>query len=110
MTRPDQAAPAVTVQSGSHTPLASPAPTETKDLSVVVVFYNMKREAARTLHSLSRSYQRGLEDVDYELIVVEIGSAPDQVLGEDFVRSFGKELRYLDLGAEATPTPVDALN
>ena len=32
-------------------------------------------------------------------IVVENGSAPDQRLGEDFVRSFGPEFRYLDLGA-----------
>ena len=35
------------------------APPTPIDLSVVVVFYNMRREAARTLHSLSRAYQRG---------------------------------------------------
>jgi cephalosporin hydroxylase len=100
----------VTVPAASHAPLARPAPTQTKDLSVVVVFYNMKREAARTLHSLSRSYQRGVEDLDYEVIVVENGSATEQTLGEDFVRGFGPEFRYIDLGADATPTPVDALN
>ena len=59
------------------------------DLSVIVVFYNMRREAARTLHSLSRSYQRGIDELAYEVIVVENGSAPDEVLGEEFVRSFG---------------------
>ena len=91
-------------------PIAAPAPTVSKDLSIVVVFYNMKREAARTLHSLSRPYQQGVDDLDYEVIVVENGSAPDQKLGEEFVRSFGPEFRYLDLGDEATPTPVDALN
>ena len=44
------------------------------DLSVVVVFYNMRREAERTLQSLSRAYQRGIDDLDYEVIVVENGS------------------------------------
>ena len=48
------------------------------DLSVVVVFYNMRREAARTLHSLSRAYQQGIDDLDYEVIVVENGSDPDE--------------------------------
>ena len=51
-----------------------PRPPITKDLSVVVVFYNMQREAARTLHSLSRAYQQGIDDLDYEVIVVENGS------------------------------------
>ena len=49
-------------------PLAPPAPPAvTKDLSVVVVFYNMKREAQRTLHSLSRAYQQGIDGLDYEV-------------------------------------------
>src|SRR5262249_1257950 len=67
------------------------APGERKALSVVVVFYNMRREAARTLHSLSRTYQQDIGDLDYEVIAVENGSAPDQRLDEDFVRSFGPE-------------------
>ena len=76
------------------------------DLSVVVVFYNMRREAERTLHSLSRAYQEGIDDLDYEVIVVENGSAPTRSSARTFVRSFGPEFRYLDLGAEATPSPV----
>jgi cephalosporin hydroxylase/glycosyltransferase involved in cell wall biosynthesis len=96
---------------GAHTaPLAPPQPTTIKDLSVIVVFYNMRREARRTLHSLSRAYQQGLEDLDYEVIVVENGSDDDERLGDELVRSFGPEFRYLDLGAEATPTPAVALN
>jgi len=91
-------------------PLAPPAPAITKDLTVVVVFYNMKREAARTLHSLSRAYQRGIDGLDYEVVVVENGSAPDQRLGEEYVQTFGPEFRYVDLADRATPTPVDALN
>ena len=85
-------------------------PTATKDLSVVVVFHNMHREAARTLYSLSRNYQQGVEDLDYEVIAIENGSEPDERLGEEFVRSFGPEFRYIDLGDEATPSPAPALN
>lgn len=91
-------------------PLAPPCPPSPVDLSVVVVVYNMRREAERTLQSLSRSYQNEVEDLDYEVIVVENGSAPENRLGESFVRSFGPEFSYLDLGADATPSPTVALN
>ncbi|MCU1352389.1 MAG: hypothetical protein JWM05_1598 [Acidimicrobiales bacterium] len=80
------------------------------DLSVVIVVYNMRREAERSLHSLSRAYQLGIDDISYEVIVVENGSAPDQKLGEDFVARFGPEFRYLDLGDDAQPSPAYALN
>ena len=76
--------------------------TQKKELSVVVVVHDMRREAARTLHSLSRAYQREVDDLDYEVIVVENGSEPEECLGADLVRSFGPEFRYLDLGDEAT--------
>lgn len=92
-------------------PRAEPRPgVTTKELGVVVVLHNMRREAARTLHSLSRSYQRQVDDLDYEVIVVENGSRPEERLGEDFVRTFGPEFRYLDLGDDATPSPAGAIN
>ena len=97
-------------RSALHVPLAPPAPRDTIDLSIVVVVYNMRREAARTLLSLSRVYQREVDSLDYEVIVVENGSSADARLGEQFVQSFGPEFRYLDLGAAATPSPADALN
>ncbi len=120
-TAPDPAAPVAAERKPSpirrlrrgrahRPPVPTPPAAGVRDLSVVVVFYNMKREAARTLHSLSRAYQRGIENVDYEVVVVENGSTEDQKLGEEFVRSFGAEFRYLDLGKDATPTPADALN
>jgi cephalosporin hydroxylase len=84
--------------------------TATKDLGVVVVVHNMNRAARRTLHSLSRTYQWGIDDLDYEVIVVENGSDPDQRLGEDLVRSFGAEFRYVDLGENASPSPAGAIN
>jgi cephalosporin hydroxylase len=80
------------------------------DLSVVVCFYDMKREAGRTLHSLSRSYQRGIEDISYEVIAVENGSAAHQRLGAEFVASFGPEFRYTDLGDTASASPTRAMN
>ncbi len=99
---------AVPIAAGS--PLAPPVRGESRDLSIVVVFYNMKREAARTLHSMTRAYQHDIEDLDYEVVVVENGSAPDQHLGEEFVTSFGPQFRYVDLGDHAHPSPVFALN
>ncbi|MEZ5179788.1 MAG: CmcI family methyltransferase [Acidimicrobiales bacterium] len=94
----------------ARAPLAVPAATGPKALSVVVVFYDMAREAPKTLHSLSRRYQEGIDDLDYEVVVVENGSHPDQRLGAELVASFGPEFRYLDLGDAATPTPATALN
>ncbi|MGH9290656.1 MAG: CmcI family methyltransferase, partial [Acidimicrobiales bacterium] len=95
---------------GSHPPLAPLLSADPVDLSVVVAFYNMRREASRTLHSLCRAYQEGIDGTSYEVIVVENGSDDDQKLGAAFVRDFGPEFRYLDLGADAAPSPVGALN
>lgn len=92
-------------------PLAPKAPTDRCDLSLVVVFYDMKREAERTLHSLSRAYQREIEDLDYEVLVLDNGSSDDQTLGEEFVHSFGNEFRYVRIERDkASPSPVSALN
>ena len=90
-------------------PLAAPAVAPI-DLSVVVVFYNMRREAARTLHSLSRVYQEGVDDISYEVIVVDNGSSPEQRLDEEFVAGFGPEFTLVDMGEAAPSTPVTALN
>ena len=106
----DQATSAAAKMASLGLPLALPEPDGVIDLTVVVVFYNMKREAARTLRSLSRAYQEDLEEVRYEVIVVENGSSPDQRLGDDFVADFGPEFRYIDMGDEARPSPSHALN
>ena len=96
--------------SGSHPPLASPVSGPTVALSVVVVFYNMRREAVRTLQSLSRSYQRHIEDLEYEVLVVDNGSDPDQRLTRDLVEQFGPEFRLLELDGDPHPSPTGALN
>jgi endo-alpha-1,4-polygalactosaminidase (GH114 family) len=43
-------------------------------ISIIVNLYNMRREAARTLFTLSQRYQRDVQTSDYEVIVVENGS------------------------------------
>ncbi len=91
-------------------PLVPRLPADAVDLSVVVVFYDMAREAARTLHSLSRAYQQGLEDISYEVIAVDNGSSADQRLDPDFVAGFGPEFRVVHLDDQARPSPVFALN
>ncbi|HYH60783.1 MAG TPA: CmcI family methyltransferase [Solirubrobacterales bacterium] len=99
---PDAPAPAASLPAG--------ATASEVDLSVVVVAHDMRREAARTLHSLSRAYQRNLDDVTYEVIVVENGSPPEGRLDEEFVSRFGKEFTLLDLGDDAHPSPAGAVN
>src|SRR5262249_32875186 len=76
-------------------------------LSMIVVLYNMQREARRTLHSLSAAYQLGVRAEEYEVHVVENGSAAP--VGEEFVRSFGANFHYHHLKTPP-PSPAYALN
>ena len=62
------------------------------DLSVVVIFYNMRREAARTLYSLSREYKKNTNDFKYEVISVDNGSK--EPLDETTVKGMGDNFRY----------------
>ena len=43
-------------------------------LSVLLMSYDMAREIPRTLQGLSRTYQEGAADLDYEVILVDNGS------------------------------------
>jgi cephalosporin hydroxylase len=90
--------------------LSPPLPPGTVALSIVIVLYNMRREGRRTLHSLSRAYQRGIEDLPYEVIVVDNGSDDGDRLSVDEIVSYGPEFHLLDMGADAHPSPVGALN
>jgi len=75
-------------------------------LSVVVVVHSIPREAPRTLFTLSGDYQRGVQESDYEVIVVDVGSR--QPLTEDFVASFGRNFRLIR--TPDCPSPVKAVN
>lgn len=73
-------------------------------LSIVIVAFDMGRELPRTLESLTPAYQRGIADLDYEVIVVDNGSpAPPQL------RAPGLPLRCLGMPSPQ-PSPAAALN
>ena len=67
----------------------------------------MQREAARTLRSLSRAYQQGVEGLEYEVLCLDNGSNPP--LERAFVESFGPEFRLVRPEAPH-PSPVGAMN
>jgi glycosyltransferase involved in cell wall biosynthesis len=76
-------------------------------LTVVVNFYNMRREAARTLRSLTPGYQRGVSAEHYEVIAVDNGSTEPLDLAE--VTRFGPNFRHVTFSPDA-PSPAAALN
>ena len=76
-------------------------------LSVIVNFYNMQREAGRTLTSLRSDYQRGVDDLDYEVLCIDNGSQPP--LEPDWIASFGPQFRLIRPSRPAT-SPCAALN
>lgn len=76
-------------------------------LSVVVVFFNMQREAQRTLYSLDAAYQHGIRADEYEIIAVDSGSSTPLNPG-DF-RHLTSNIRFLSV-APSAPTPCEAMN
>jgi cephalosporin hydroxylase len=76
-------------------------------LSVIVNFYNMRREAARTLASLTRSYQRQVWDLPYEVLCIDNGSDPP--LERAWVESYGPEFRLIR-PENPQPSPCSAIN
>ena len=77
------------------------------DLSIIVVVYNMQREAPRTLHSLSRRHQRNVESLNYEVIVVDNGSS--QPLPPALLNELDSEFRHL-IFDRASTSPAAAIN
>ncbi len=76
-------------------------------VSVVVVVYNMPREAPRTLHSLSASYQRHIDPDDYEVIVVDNGSNPP--FDTRVIEGLSGNFRLVRID-DASPSPAPAVN
>jgi cephalosporin hydroxylase len=94
----------------SRAPLVGPARLHAPDLSVVMVVHNMRREAERSLRSLSAAYQQGIDGRSYEVIVVENGSDPERRVGPEVVEASGSQFRYIDMGSDAPASPVPAMN
>lgn len=76
-------------------------------LSIVVIFYNMQREAMRTLYSLSAAYQQCVAAEDYEVIAIDNGSL--RPLDPDMVANFGPNFRY-HFNETTSVSPVAAVN
>lgn len=76
-------------------------------LSIVVNFFNNRREAARTLHTLSCEYQQGVDESLYEVIAVDNGSS--EPLSEPFVSAFGGNFKYL-FHETSSMSPAGAIN
>jgi hypothetical protein len=64
-------------------------------LSITIILFDMKREAARSLHSLSASYRRNFKASDNLALVLDNGSCdpPEKT----WVESFGPNFRYVAL-------------
>lgn len=76
-------------------------------LSVVIAFFNMEREARRTLFSLSTKYQQGINEDEYEVIVLDSGSS--ESLDSSWVTSIQDNYRYQYVNS-MWPTPCEAMN
>lgn len=74
------------------------------DISIALVCWQMQREVPRTLLSLSRAFQRGVEDLDYEIVLVDNGSQPLPDLP-----AIDPAVRF-QRASVASPSPVGAMN
>lgn len=76
-------------------------------LSIVVVVYDMAREAPRTITSFSRPYQRDVAE-PYEIVVVDNGSPAPFADGSAHDRETPVRVHHLD--GPASASPAHALN
>lgn len=76
-------------------------------LSVIIVIYEMDRAAPRSILSLLPPYQQGLSAEDYEVLVVDNGSASP--IPAEQIESMGANVRYICLESPP-PSPAYAIN
>lgn len=76
-------------------------------LSVILVSYDMAREIPRTLQGLSRTYQHGAQDLEYEVILVDNGSPVP--LDPATWAAIDVPVRLIQL-TNASPSPAKAIN
>jgi glycosyltransferase involved in cell wall biosynthesis len=75
-------------------------------ISIILAARNMERELPRTLHTLTPAYQSGIEESDYEVIVVDCGSTIP--IDREAVRGYGMNFQLLRF--EDSPSPARAIN
>jgi len=76
-------------------------------LTVVVNFFNNRREARNTLYSLTTGYQQGASHIEYEVIAVDNGSSEPLSAAE--VRAYGPQFRYRYVN-NASVSPAASIN
>ena len=76
-------------------------------LSVILTAYDMAREIPRTLHGLSRTYQHGAQELEYEVLLVD--NASPVPLDESTWADVDVPVRLIRL-ENAPPSPVMGLN
>jgi hypothetical protein len=81
--------------------------TRTPLLSIIVIAYDMPRQAMNTLRSLSAAYQRDVDPDDYEVVVVENRSP--RTLDPAAVAALPGSFRYF-LREEPGVSPAPAIN
>ena len=79
-------------------------------LSIIVATYRMQREAPRSILSLLPPLQRCVDDVDYEIIVVDNGS-PKCLDLHDILATAPRPVRLVRVAPnDASASPVDCIN
>ena len=76
-------------------------------LAILIVVYNMRREAPRTVFSALPPYQKDVSADDYEVLILENGSTAP--LPESYIAALPRNVRYLSV-PDPRPSPVQALN
>ncbi|NQX87767.1 MAG: glycosyltransferase [Halioglobus sp.] len=76
-------------------------------LSVILIAYDMAREIPRTLRSLSRKYQLGARDLEYEVMLVDNGSP--EPLDASVWADLDVPVRHIQM-ENAPPSPACAIN
>lgn len=76
-------------------------------ISIILISYDMSREIPRTLRSLSRSYQVGVADLAYEVVLVDNGSP--EPLDESLWAGIDVPVQLLRMH-DASSSPAKAIN
>lgn len=76
-------------------------------LSVIVVAYNMSRELPRTIKTLSSAMQLGLNEDDYEIVIVDNGSRVP--FDRKLISGLSGNIRFVDV-VNPDASPAKAIN
>ena len=80
-------------------------------LSIVVVTFRMQREAPRTIASLLPPLQRCVDDLDYEIVVIDNGSPQPLDLGNTATAAAARPVRLVRVAPEdASASPASCIN